>query len=480
MNILTILNNKVFQVELRNQLLLEKLKLILSYKLEGVEYSQAFKSGWNGITCLVNNQGKIPLGLLPRTKTWLTEQGEQFEIVDRSIKTKPEKIIDLYPRLKELNMIPRDYQERIAGMPDQAYRGIARACTGAGKSLAAAMIAAKLGRPTCIFVIGLDLLNQFHKFFSNIFEEEIGYVGNGVCSIKRINIVSIWTAARSLEVKDVLADDEMEDNEKFDEDNKIKILRCLTDSRVFILDESHVASTLTIKSLMKVLDPEYIFGLSGTPYREDNSDLLIEGLLGPILIDVPASELIARGFLVAPWIKFVDVPNQRISGNYQTVYKEYVVENDKRNSLIIKETLELIKRGYKPLILFKQIKHGDILAELFKKANINFGYLSGKNSLEQRDEVKDYFNKGKIDAILSSTIFDIGLDIPIASGLVLTGSGRSDIRARQRIGRVIRPFPGKKLAAVVDFNDQVKFLKKHSARRKEIYLSEPGFKILKK
>ncbi len=65
----------------------------------------------------------------------------------------------------------------------------------------------------------------------------------------------------------------------------------------------------------------------------------------------------------------------------------------------------------------------------------------------------------------------------MASALILAGGGKSRLRALQRIGRVIRSFPGKTMSAVVDFYDQAKFLKNHSEVRYATYCSEPGFKV---
>jgi len=139
----------------------------------------------------------------------------------------------------------------------------------------------------------------------------------------------------------------------------------------------------------------------------------------------------------------------------------------------------LLNKNYTPLVLFKQINHGNILLEKLQNAGIKCEMLYGNDTIERRNEVKEMLISKKISVILASTIFDLGVDIPELNALVLCGGGRSSIRALQRIGRVIRAFPGKKFAAVVDFYDQVKFLKKHSVIRYDIYSSEPGFKVIK-
>ena len=104
--------------------------------------------------------------------------------------------------------------------------------------------------------------------------------------------------------------------------------------------------------------------------------------------------------------------------------------------------------------------------------------MSGNDSLEKRDEVKKAIYSGKIDVILASTIFDIGVDIKCLSALILAGGGKSYVKALQRIGRVIRSYPGKKFAAIVDFYDDIKYLKAHSVNRCKIYMTENGFKVI--
>ena len=59
----------------------------------------------------------------------------------------------------------------------------------------------------------------------------------------------------------------------------------------------------------------------------------------------------------------------------------------------------------------------------------------------------------------------------------MAGSGKASGRALQRLGRVIRPFPGKKNAVVIDFSDGSKYLKNHTAARIKIYSTEAGFKL---
>ena len=146
--------------------------------------------------------------------------------------------------------------------------------------------------------------------------------------------------------------------------------------------------------------------------------------------------------------------------------------------MIQKATISMVEQGFVPLVLFHTIKHGDVLYDQLKKS-VSTGLLSGKDSAKQRDKIKDELESGKIKCLVASKIFDIGVDLPILSGLVIAGAGKSSVRALQRIGRVIRPYKGKKMAAIVDFYDQAPYLYEHALCRKEIYETEFDVKIPK-
>jgi superfamily II DNA or RNA helicase len=479
-----IFDNKRAQLISNDLVLIKKVHSFLSYKLIGVEWTQAYQNGWNGITYLMNKKGFFASGLVSKVKEFLINNQYPFEEKDlrAPITLYPE--IDLNVKLQSLKMVPRNYQEEIIQACLNNRKGIVRSCVGSGKTLTTALLTAKLNKPTILYIIGLDLLKQFHDLFSSLFDEPIGYIGNGVCDVQRINIASIWSIGRALKIdkKNIISDDELANDEQFNESQSDKIIKMLKETKLHIFDESHVVTTNTIDVIYKVIDPEHIYGFSGTPFKDDGSDKLIHGILGDQIINVSASRLIKAGWLAQPIIKFITVP--KMGGidlsSYLSVYRDYIVENQVRNSLIVNSVKTLLDKKYIPLVLFKQIKHGKILLEMMKNEDIKCEMLYGDDSLEKRTEVKEMLLKKEIDVILASVVFDIGVNIEELSALVLAGSGKSRLRANQRIGRVCRGNNGKKkFCAVVDFFDQTRHLKKHSMIRCETYLSEEGFKVIK-
>lgn len=475
-------DRKYAQINLQDEALLRKLNKLLSYREPGSEFSpQARNFGWSGIINLMNKKCQFPLGLLDMVKLFLVENGYTFDIIDRQLIVESAQPIDISGRLVDLKKIPRYYQIEAAKKAIEHNRGILKLTTGAGKSLLAAIITAELNKPTNIFVIGLDLLSQFHSLFSEIFDEEIGYIGNGVCEIRRINIISLWTAAKSIDPakKIKIEDDEDGSKEKFNDSDASKILEAIKKAKVIMFDECHSASTESFKKLYSKINPEYLYGLSGTPFKMEATDILIKGLLGNIIVDIKASELIEKGYLVKPVIKFFQVPKMHIENKtYVGVYKEYVVENKVRNDIIVSSTKKLVDAGYQTLVLFRQIAHGKNLLEMLKSQGINAEMLSGNDKLEKRENVKERLLSGQLNCIVASSVFDIGVDISSLNALVLASPNKSLIRALQRIGRVIRSHPGKKDVRVVDFWDEALYLKSHSKRRYNIYKQEDGFEVI--
>jgi superfamily II DNA or RNA helicase len=460
---------------------LSQLNKHMSFKYVGAEYTPAFKyHHWDGKEYLLSKKLEFYSGLVNYVKNFYIENNKDIEIIDeRGIPTKSQSI-DITSNLTKLNLIPYDYQIDATKYALEYDRVIFKHATGSGKSLTAALITAQFGKPTIIYVISKELLHQFHEFFSSLFNQKIGIIGDGICEVENITIASIWTIGRALGMKpkDIFLDDDSSD-EEFDENNEANIVDCIKRAKIHQFDECHVSAAKTIRNIYKEINPEKIFGYSGTPFRDDGADLLLTGILGDKIHEVSASELIKRNILAKPYIKFISIKGQsNFRDTYPQVYSDHVVNNNYRNNIIVSEAKLLLEKGYSVLILFKTIKHGKILSDLFDDNNIDFDFLSGKDTAKKRKSVKDVLLSGESRCIIASMIYDLGIDIPQLNALILTGSGKSSVKTLQRIGRVIRNGKEKPFAAVVDFYDQVKYLKKHSLIRKSIYETEPEFDIL--
>jgi superfamily II DNA or RNA helicase len=460
----------------------------LSFKVQGAEHTAAYrgffnKDGdfvkWDGLKKLLTPSLTFPTGLLERVQDFYKEAGKEVEVVDKRPAKSIGTPIDILSNLSKLNKNPYPYQLNILDLIDKYDRGIIKVATGGGKSLIAALIAAKLGKKSIIYVIGKDLLYQFHDFFSLVFEEKIGIIGDGQCDIQNINIASIWTVGQAvgMDKKSILLDSD-NDEEAVSKNKYVEIAKLMKQAKVHIIDECHMSACETIQEIYKASTIEHIYGLSGSPWRDDGADLMIESILGRYICNISASQLIEGGFLAQPLIRFRVVPpyHYELDKVYPSIYKKYIVENDIRNGLVLDAVKAMVSKGYQTLVLFNSIKHGKILHKLFEE-HMSCALLDGSNDKDEREKVKQDLLNHKIDCVLASRIFDIGVDIPSLSGLVIACGGKSTVKALQRVGRVIRKYPGKKNAVIVDFVDQAPFLQDHSKARYKIYCSEDGFDV---
>lgn len=458
-----------------------------SYYVEGYQYTRAFTQGvwdkhegrwkrWDGKRHLLNSRMVFPTGLLGRVEKFLRFHDIPYKLEDK--RPAPGTVpLELSART------PRPYQSEALQAALDAERGIIRIGTGGGKTFVAAMLAARYNLPTMIYVVGKDLLHQFHEEMALCFgEDQVGIIGDGLCSISKFNVCSVWTAAKAFGLKSkVSLDDEDWAPEvlSLDSARKQAIKGAIQSARLAIFDEAHFLACDTIQSIFKAgTSCRYMFGLTGTDWRDDGADLLLESVCGGRIYNMPASRLIEDGYLVQPKIAMLEVPpDPEIPKKalWPEVYSRYITNSEVRNGMIVDSVRQLLKMGRKTLVLVRYLKHGRNLVDMLGDERIYF--VSGELDAEGRIEIKRRFEAGEIRAIVASSVFDIGVDIPSIDGLVLAGGGKSTVRALQRIGRAIRLCEGKEDALVVDFIDNARYLDKHSATRIAVYETEPAFRL---
>ena len=240
----------------------------LSYQIKGAEHSKYATEGyinergeqvmWDARKHLLKGNMRFPAGLLDRVVEFYELRGLDVEIEDRRKLISDPSPIDILPVLKEQGKITRDYQLEAVEKAAAVNRGIIRIATGGGKTVVAALLAAKLGKPTIIYVIGKDLLYQIHGLFSSLFDEEIGIIGDGKCEIHRINFATIWSVGKCLGMNKTLTlDDETSKEKEVAKEKKRDIKKMLLNTNVHILDECHLAACETVQTIADNVKAEH-------------------------------------------------------------------------------------------------------------------------------------------------------------------------------------------------------------------------------
>lgn len=143
-----------------------------------------------------------------------------------------------------------------------------------------------------------------------------------------------------------------------------------------------------------------------------------------------------------------------------------IVENQARTELAIEKARYHVERGDSTLVLVNQVEHAQQIAEAIGDA---MACYSGMGAKVRRHTLYD-FKTGKLKCIVATSLADEGLDVPIASALVLVSGGKNKAKAEQRTGRVLRAFAGKTEATIYDFADTFHpLMRKHADARRRVY-----------
>ena len=385
----------------------------LSYKKKGGEFMP--NPAWAWVHLYQKGHGRFPIGLLNKVERLLVDNGYEYEkeAHTSSLMHLNQKVDGLY-----------NFQQSALKMALIRRGGILQIPTGGGKTRTAISFINTLNLPTVVIVPTIDLVNQWKK---QVDQEKVHvrtYQG-------------------------------------------LKNNQYLKQFGLVIFDECHRVAAKTLQTIGMNLSEEAItLGLSATPFMRDDDNLKVEGVLGPVIYKISLRELISEGYLVDALVHFHHLPQKNMDFmDYSDVVRNYIDESIERNGKIIR----LAEQSDGPvLILVNHICHGQLLWDFLNMMGEDVIFLNG--SSKQRDEKMNH----KI--IIATSIFDEGIDIPHLETLIIAGGGKSAIKTTQRIGRVLRKFPGKKIAMVHDFADDCKYLKDHYLERRAIY--EDDFEVV--
>lgn len=245
-------------------------------------------------------------------------------------------------------------------------------------------------------------------------------------------------------------------NERFDISQPVQICSiqtlktrgCPENADVIIIDECHVLYS-EHKNIIKNNPQAFVLGLTATPYAKGLGkyfDFHIQ--------PVPIKELIEKDYLVpfdiyGPTI--ADLSKLKVMAGEYTE-KSNVAVFDKAD--IIGNVVDMWKKltpGKKTIAFGANIDHIKNMAKQFQDAGISACQINAYQSDEERAEALSSFTEGDTTVLCSVEVATKGFDCPKAEVCVLAVATKSIIKWTQTTGRVLRVFPGKERATVLDF-----------------------------
>lgn len=440
-----------------------------SYKVEGSEFSPAFRRGvWDGTKKLgFVRTGSFPTGLVPDVKAEFEAAGHSVVVVDR--REEPGRM-DLWgtPSFELANgIVLRDYQLAAAQAAYKAGSGVIKVATGGGKTVILAGLINARNVTTLVIVPSRELLHQTRKSFLHTIpgatEETIGIVGDDEwLPGKHVTVATLSTLYARMD--------------------KPECAQLLNSIELLCLDESHMAGADTYFDVCQACPAYFRVSMSGTPFdRQDGGTKRLIASFGDKLADVGYKELVDKGVLPRAKIIFDKVTGPIIPKkpklNYQQVYKQGVVENPNVTKKVVEWTKICVDQGLSVLVLVDLIEHGKLLSTALWSGTdgnmIPHTYIHGSST--NRDEALREFEAREIPVLVASSILDTGISLNSIDVLIMAGSRKSKIKTLQKLGRALR---GDKAIVIEFFSFCHNYLLEHSKTRFQDYKNENTF-ILK-
>jgi len=224
-----------------------------------------------------------------------------------------------------------------------------------------------------------------------------------------------------------------------------------------IVDEFHHAAADSYLSVLEYFRPQFLLGLTATPYRTDNRD--IYALCDDnVIYEIYLKDAINRD-LLAPFRYYGiydDTDYSQVeyrSGKYVVDDLERQLSRQERAGLV----LEKYKRfaGGKTLAFCVSINHANYMVQYFNQHNVPSAAVhSGpaeKGLVMDRTAAISALESGRIKVIFAVDIFNEGVDIPSIDSVMFLRPTESFVVFLQQLGRGLRKDQGKECLTVLDF-----------------------------
>lgn len=222
---------------------------------------------------------------------------------------------------------------------------------------------------------------------------------------------------------------------------------------LIITDECHHAAALSYKKVYDAFPDALQLGVTATMARGDGVGL------GSTWEEVVYSRsilwMMSKGYL-APvrtkqiMVEGLDFQGVKASrGDYQSGDLGRAMEDSEADDVIARAYVEHAKD--RPGVVFTPtVATAELIAAGLNEVGIVTGIVSGKTPTDERRQIFEDFRTGKMQVLANCMVLTEGFDAPWAEVAVIARPTMSAPLYTQMVGRVLRPYPGKTDALVLD------------------------------
>lgn len=435
------------------------LKKELTYADETILRANQFKKYGkpaNPYICLINSQGVLPAGLMPRAIKTLMRMGHTADVHSQHEMGKPDFVQIEYPDWL------RNYQLNAITMAHSQPRCLEQLPAGSGKTMLAAYYLKCFPTANIVFSVpAIGLAYQTQKVLEEVLGEPVGLVGDSHKDWKRVTVGVIDSLA--IEAK--------------------KSPHHLNKVQVIVHDEVHFAASdryLQVQSA--TYNAYYCLGLSATIWRNDGADIVLEAICGPLSFAVPEEEVVKQGGILSPTYIQLTVENPYLAAGVPELIRysspepkevavayDFCITKNQQRSKITAEVVETILKSGKRkggiLIIVQYIEHGKQIQKALEDLGLTVPFLSGKS--KGREKALKDFTELKTPVVIASHFLKQGQDIPTLEYLILADCNANKTTHYQTVGRALRvtKIISKLQAFIIDLTDTDLFFSKRAKYR---------------
>ncbi len=393
----------------------------------------------------------------PRVREWRAPAFRHAEIVAvlraRGVRVSDAAVgrIEVFPwRTPALHEHQR---EALAAWRAANERGVVALPTGAGKTRVALAAAASLGVPTLVLVPTRVLLEQWRRASTPFYPGPIGLWGDGDHHLAGLTIATYEGAWRAMEHAGRLFG-------------------------LLVVDEAHHFAGGARGEALEMCLAKRRLGLTATPPAGEGLARLAE-LVGPVVHERTIAQMTGRA--LARFDTFerrvrLEPDERAIYAHEQAIFRDFAARfrrvspdaawadlaaeaarsaEGRRAMLAFRRARAVLSLPRAKLAAVREIlaAHPDSRALLFTADNAAAYRLSRTLLVPAitcaigRDERASFlalFRAGRCRALVSSRVLNEGLDVPDADLAIIVGGTLGGGEHVQRVGRVLRPRPGKR------------------------------------
>jgi superfamily II DNA or RNA helicase len=353
----------------------------------------------------------------------------------------------------------RPYQaQAVAAWRAFGQRGIVCLPTGSGKTRVAVSAMAALGTSALVLCPTRALLSEWRRTLGQWYSGHIGVVGDGERQIEAVTVMTFESAYRHLDqVAHLFSAIVIDEVHHFAGGARAETLEMApSPSRLGLTATAPPGGSAGAEQLDHLVGPVVcevsMTALMGTHLAK------LETICLRVLLDAeeravytrhyrPFAELyaaFARAYPGAQWSAFVEMLSKSAAG--RSALQGYHVAT----------RVAAFPRAKRPLIASLLQRHRADKTLVFT-AFADDAYAISKEQLvpvitaevprAERERIMSRFRDGRYRAIISARVLNEGIDVPDANVAILVGGTLGGREYVQRIGRVLRPAPGKQALA---------------------------------